>query len=60
MATVAKVDDLSSDDRKVISACILLKMQSVSRAAKGETNSDIAELRRKEYSALQVLLGRFS
>lgn len=60
MATVSKVEDLSSDDRKIVVAALELKMSSVMRAAKSESNSAVAELRQKEYATLLALANRFS
>lgn len=61
MAT-SKVEsfELTTEDIKLIVSSIALKMQSVQRAAKGEANLDVAELRRKEYAALNALALRFS
>lgn len=56
---VASVNELTVGEREVIRACISLKMASVSRAAKGEANPAIAELRKKEYAELESLLIRF-
>lgn len=61
MATVPvkTVEELSKEERAAISGAIALKMQSVLRAAKGEVNPSIAEIRKSEYDILAALAVRF-
>lgn len=57
---VTSIDSLSKDERALVVASITLKMASVARAAKGEANPAVAELRNREYAALNQLAVRFS
>lgn len=60
MATVTKVEELSAAERQMIVGAIELKVASVIRAAKGEKNPTIAELRAKEAAQLNALAIKFS
>lgn len=56
---IMEISELSKADREAVMGAISLKMASVLRASKGESNSAVAELRKAEYDALSLLLVRF-
>lgn len=60
MATVKSIDDLHADERAIVVAALKLKLQSVERAMRAETNAAVRELRSKEVAAINALVLRFS
>lgn len=53
------VNGLSAEQRALVRSCVELKMQSVQRAAKSETNPVVAKARQQEYADLEALKGIF-
>lgn len=59
MATAKTVDELSSEDRKVVVASLDLKAKSVERAAKAASSDAVREAYMAEYRAVVALQARF-
>lgn len=55
----AKVDDFTSEERKLIVESLELKYASLVRAAKAESDSVIAERRQAAASQCMALVGKF-
>lgn len=62
MATASSVsiDLLSKDERSLVVSSLKLKLASIERSAKAESNPAVAEIRVREAAAVSALIARFS
>lgn len=58
--SVPTIDSLSKDERKLIVSAIDLKIASLIRAARAESDDTIRELRTKQIESMETLSRRFS
>lgn len=53
------IDSLSKDELNLVVSALQLKVASVSRAAKAESNPAVSEIRVREVAAIEALIVRF-